>query len=95
MRIVLASLVAASLAGCATETPKPPPPVVVAAVPKPSLLPASQAPACAKPAEQAAFAMAALRSSIPLMAGFFLGSAISTVMVTDSDEQVSLQRKPA
>ncbi len=65
MRIVLASLLAAGLAGCTAEPPKPPP-VVAQAAPRPPLTmqPPVPAPICAKPPEQAAFAMAALRMQL-------------------------------
>lgn len=64
MRIVLASLLVAGLAGC-SETPKPPPPApVVVARPKPPMTAPTQAPICAKTPEKVAFAMAALRMQL-------------------------------
>ena len=65
MRLVLASLMAVGLAGCAAETPKPPPPAPqVVARPKPVLRPPTIAPVCARPEEKVALAMAALRMQL-------------------------------
>lgn len=68
MRILLASLIATGLVGCAAERPQPAPaPTPVAFVPKPVLSPPVKAPICATPAEKAAFAMAALRMQLSVV----------------------------
>ena len=64
MRIVIASLIAVGLAGCASETPAPTPVAAVLPRPKPPTQPPILAPICAKPAEQVALAMAALRMQL-------------------------------
>lgn len=65
MRILFASLLATGLVGCAAEAPKPVvAPAPVAALPKPILSPPVNAPACGRPAEKVAFAMAALRMQL-------------------------------
>jgi hypothetical protein len=65
MRIVYPALLLAALTGCAAPSPPsaPPDPIVIAR-PKPVFPPPIQAPACAKPAEKVAFAMAALRMQL-------------------------------
>lgn len=74
MRILLApllvSLVAAGLTGCSSPPPPPPPapaPVAVAPPPPPST-PPSLAPICGRPAEKAAFAIAALKTQLVVTA---------------------------
>jgi hypothetical protein len=62
MRIVFATLLAAGLAGCSAEPAKAPQQVL--ARPKPPSVAAVNAPVCGKPAEKAAFAMAALRMQL-------------------------------
>jgi hypothetical protein len=71
MRIILATLVAAGLAGCSHEPPPAPPPAPVAVVqppPRPQLLPPEQAPICGKPADKAAFAVAGLKTQLVVLA---------------------------
>ena len=63
MRIVFATLLAAGLAGCSAEPAKAPAPQLLAR-PKPPSVAAVNAPVCGKPAEKAAFAMAALRMQL-------------------------------
>jgi hypothetical protein len=63
MRIVFATILAAGLAGCSSTPVKAPEPQVIAR-PKPPSIAAITAPACGKPAEKAAFAMAALRMQL-------------------------------
>jgi len=69
MRIILASLFVAGLAGC-SEPPPPPPPrtVVVAPPPRAPSLPASTAPICGKPADRASFAVAGLKTQLVVLA---------------------------
>jgi hypothetical protein len=65
MRIVAASLIAAGLAGCAAKPPPAPPPAPqVVARPRPTFPAPTPAPICAKPAEKAALAVAALRMQL-------------------------------
>lgn len=66
MHVLRHSLIAAAVAsvglyGCA---PPPPPPPVVAAAPQHLSTPPTPAPACGKPAEQAAFGVAGLKSQL-------------------------------
>jgi hypothetical protein len=68
MRIMLASLFVAGLAGCAEPPPKPPTPVVVAAPPRAPSLPPSTAPICGKPADKTAFAVAGLKTQLVVLA---------------------------
>jgi hypothetical protein len=63
MRIVFATLLAVGLAGCSSEPAKPPAAQVLPR-PKPPSVAAVNAPVCGKPAEKAAFAMAALRMQL-------------------------------
>lgn len=63
MRIVFATLLAAGLAGCSSSPEKAPEPQLLAR-PKPPSIAAVNAPTCGKPAEKAAFAMAALRMQL-------------------------------
>lgn len=63
MRIVFATILAAGLAGCSSNEVKAPEPQLLAR-PKPPSIAAVNAPVCAKPAEKAAFAMAALRMQL-------------------------------
>ncbi len=66
---LLASLVAAGLTGCADAPPPPPPPVPVAvAAPPPPSTPPTIAPICGRPAEKAAFAIAALKTQLVVTA---------------------------
>jgi len=75
MRIMLApllvALVAAGLTGCSSPPPPPPPPpppVVLAPPPPPPSTPPSIAPICGRPAEKAAFAIAALKTQLVVAA---------------------------
>jgi hypothetical protein len=63
MRIVFATILAAGLAGCSSSPVKAPEPQLLAR-PKPPSIAAVNAPACGKPADKAAFAMAALRMQL-------------------------------
>lgn len=64
MRLVLPTLLLASLmASCAAPPPPPPAPVLIAR-PKPVFPAPTRAPICAKPAEKVAFDMAALRMQL-------------------------------
>lgn len=66
MRILLASLLAAGLVGCASEAPAPPPAANLAALPKLALAPPTIAPICGKPVEKVGLAMAALRMQLSI-----------------------------
>jgi hypothetical protein len=69
MRIMLATLLAAGLVGCAKEQPPPAavPAVVVQAPPRPSTPPAT-APICGKPADKTAFSVAGLKTQLVVTA---------------------------
>lgn len=69
MRIMLATLFAAGLAGC-SEPPAPAPPrtIMVAAPPRAPSLPADTAPICGKPADKASFAVAGLKTQLVVLA---------------------------
>ena len=71
MRIMLATLLAVGLVGCAQQPPPVPPPAPVAVVvppPRPPSLPAVAAPICGKPADQAAFAISGLKTKLVVLA---------------------------
>lgn len=63
MRIVFATILAAGLAGCSSNALKSPEPQMLARPKPPSVAPIN-APVCGKPADKAAFAMAALRMQL-------------------------------
>jgi hypothetical protein len=64
MRLIIPTLLLASLAACTTPPPPPVPQVVYLPRPKPTFPAPTRAPICAKPAETVAFAMAALRMQL-------------------------------
>ncbi len=69
MRIMLASLLVAGLAGCSTPPQPPKPvPVVMAPPPRAPSLPPSVAPICGKPVDKESFAVAGLKTQLVVLA---------------------------